>query len=47
MSVQRALVEKAQAGDLDAFTELVEAFGPRLYGIANLVLRDAERESRP
>ena len=41
--MQRALVERARAGDLDAFTELVEAYGPRLVGIANLILRDAER----
>ena len=41
--MQRALVERAQAGDLDAFTQLVEAFAPRLHGVANLILRDNER----
>jgi len=41
--MQRALVERAQAGDLDAFTESVKAYAPRLHGIANLILRDFER----
>lgn len=41
--MQRALVERAQAGDLDAFTELVKAYAPRLHGVANLILRDSER----
>jgi RNA polymerase sigma-70 factor, ECF subfamily len=41
--MQRALVERAQAGDLDAFTELVKVFAPRLHGVANLILRDIER----
>jgi RNA polymerase sigma-70 factor (ECF subfamily) len=40
--MQRALVERAQAGDLDAFTQLVKAFAPRLHGIANLILHDSE-----
>ena len=41
--MQRTLVERAQAGDLEAFTELVRAFAPRLRGVANLMLRDADR----
>jgi RNA polymerase sigma-70 factor (ECF subfamily) len=41
--MQRALVERAQSGDLDAFTELVKVFAPRLHGVANLVLHDLER----
>jgi len=41
--MQRALVEQAQAGDLDAFTQLVKAYAPRLYGIANLILHDSDR----
>ena len=41
--MQRALVERAQAGDLDAFTELVKAYAPRLHGVAYLILRDIER----
>jgi len=41
--MQRALVERAQAGDLDAFTELVKAHAPRLHGVANLILHDIER----
>jgi len=40
--MQRALVERSQAGDLDAFTQLVKAFAPRLHGVANLILRDSE-----
>src|SRR3990172_8176563 len=41
--MQRALVERAQAGDLDAFTQLVKAFAPRLHGVANLILHDPDR----
>jgi RNA polymerase sigma-70 factor (ECF subfamily) len=41
--MQRTLVERAQAGDHDAFSVLVRASYPRLYGIANLILRDRER----
>jgi len=41
--MQRALVERAQAGDLDAFTQLVKAYAPRLHGIANFILRDSDR----
>ena len=41
--MQRALVERAQAGDHDAFSVLVRASYPRLYGAARLILRDSER----
>ena len=43
VSVQRALVERARSGDLEAFTQLVEIAFPRLKGIAYLILRDADR----
>lgn len=42
-SMQRALVERARDGDIEAFTQLVEAGFPRLKGAAWLVLRDADR----
>jgi RNA polymerase sigma-70 factor (ECF subfamily) len=41
--MQRELVERAQAGDHDAFSVLVRASFPRLYGVANLILRDSDR----
>ena len=41
--MQRALVERAQGGDLDAFTELVKAYAPRLHGVAYLILHDIDR----
>jgi RNA polymerase sigma-70 factor (ECF subfamily) len=41
--MQRALVERAQSGDHDAFSILVRASYPRLYGVAILVLRDRDR----
>jgi RNA polymerase sigma-70 factor, ECF subfamily len=41
--MQHELVERAQAGDVDAFRDLVYASGPRLYGIACRILRDATR----
>jgi RNA polymerase sigma-70 factor (ECF subfamily) len=41
--MQRALVERAQGGDFDAFTELVKVYAPRLHGVANLILHDSER----
>jgi RNA polymerase sigma factor (sigma-70 family) len=41
--MQRALVERAQAGDHDAFSVLVRASYPRLHGVARLILRDSER----
>jgi RNA polymerase sigma-70 factor (ECF subfamily) len=41
--MQRQLVDRAQAGDHDAFSVLVRASFPRLYGVANLILRDPDR----
>jgi RNA polymerase sigma-70 factor, ECF subfamily len=41
--MQRALVERAQAGDHDAFSVLVRRAYPRLFGIATLILRDRDR----
>lgn len=41
--MQRALVEQAMDGDIDAYTELVKASHPRLFGIAHLILRDIDR----
>ena len=41
--MQRDLVERAKAGDLDAFAQLVRASAPRLKGVAHLILRDAHR----
>lgn len=41
--MQRELVERAQAGDHDAFSSLVRASFPRLYGVAHLILRDSDR----
>jgi len=41
--MQRDLVERAKAGDADAFTQLVRASAPRLAGVANLILRDPDR----
>jgi RNA polymerase sigma factor (sigma-70 family) len=41
--MQRALVERAQGGDLDAFTQLVKVYAPRLHGVAYLILHDIER----
>jgi RNA polymerase sigma-70 factor (ECF subfamily) len=37
------LVDRARAGDHDAFAALVEAASSRLYGTAKLILRDPER----
>jgi RNA polymerase sigma-70 factor, ECF subfamily len=37
------LVERAQAGDHDAFALLVRASFPRLHAVARLILRDSER----
>jgi RNA polymerase sigma-70 factor, ECF subfamily len=39
----RELVERAKAGDRDAFSELGRAWVDRLYAIACLILRDPER----
>jgi len=36
-------VERARNGDLDAFSQLVKVSAPRLKGVANLILRDANR----
>ena len=41
--MQRTLVERAQAGDHEAFGDLVAVSYRRLYGIANLILRDPDR----
>ena len=41
--MQRDLVERAMAGDKDAFTELGRAQIDRLYAIARLILRDDDR----
>ena len=41
--MQRALVERAQSGDHEAFSILVRASYPRLFGIATLILRDRDR----
>ncbi len=41
--MQRDLVERAMAGDQDAFTELGRAQIDRLYAIARLILRDDDR----
>jgi RNA polymerase sigma-70 factor (ECF subfamily) len=42
-TMQRDLVERAQAGDHDAFSTLMNASLPRLYGAAKLILRDEDR----
>jgi len=42
-NVQRALVERAQAGDHGAFEALAEASATRLDTAARLILRDADR----
>jgi RNA polymerase sigma-70 factor (ECF subfamily) len=41
--VQIELVERARNGDHDAFSALVLASTPRLYGAAYLILRDPDR----
>ena len=41
--MHRALVERAMDGDIDAYTELVKASHPRLFGIAHLIVRDVDR----
>jgi RNA polymerase sigma-70 factor (ECF subfamily) len=41
--VQIELVERARNGDHDAFSALVQASTPRLYGAAKLILRDPDR----
>jgi RNA polymerase sigma-70 factor (ECF subfamily) len=42
-SMQRDLVIAARDGDLEAYSQLVRSAFPRLYGIAHLILRDADR----
>jgi RNA polymerase sigma-70 factor (ECF subfamily) len=39
----RELVERARNGDHDAYTQLVKMSYPRLFGTANLILRDTDR----
>ena len=41
--MHRDLVERAMAGDRDAFTELARGSIARLYAIARLILRDTEK----
>ena len=41
--MQRDLVIAARDGDLEAYSQLVRAAFPRLYGVANLILRDSDR----
>ena len=41
--MQRDLVVRAQAGDLEAFSELTAATTNRLYAAARLILRHDER----
>lgn len=42
-SMQRELLQRAQAGDHDAFSVLVRGSFPRMYGVARLILRDPDR----
>ena len=42
-SMDRSLVERAQSGDRDAFSQLVKASTRRLFGLARLILRDPDR----
>ncbi len=41
--MDRSLVERAQSGDRDAFSQLVKASTRRLLGLARLILRDPDR----
>lgn len=41
--MDRTLVERAQSGDRDAFSQLVKASTRRLLGLARLILRDPDR----
>ena len=43
VAVQRELVERAIAGDFEAFSVLVRASTSRQYAIATLILRDGDR----
>ena len=42
-AMDRTLVERAQSGDHDAFSQLVKASTRRLFGLARLILRDPDR----
>jgi RNA polymerase sigma-70 factor (ECF subfamily) len=41
--MDRTLVDRARGGDHDAFARLAESSTDRLYGLAMLILRDADR----
>jgi RNA polymerase sigma-70 factor (ECF subfamily) len=41
--MDRSLVERAQSGDREAFSQLAAASTRRLYGVARLILRDPDR----
>ena len=41
--MDRSLVERAQTGDREAFSQLVKASTRRLFGVARLILRDPDR----
>lgn len=41
--MDRTLVERAQSGDRDAFSQLVKASTRRLFGLARLILHDPDR----
>ncbi len=41
--MQRDLVLQASRGDSEAFNQLVKVSAPRMHGVANLILRDADR----
>jgi RNA polymerase sigma factor (sigma-70 family) len=41
--MDRALVERAQSGDREAFSQLVKVSTRRLFGLARLILRDPDR----
>ena len=41
--MRRDTVERAIEGDHDAFSELARASSDRLYAVATLILRDADR----
>ena len=41
--MQRALVERARDGDIEAFSQLAKVSFPKLDSVANLILRDPDR----
>ena len=43
VGMQRALLERAMGGDHEAFGDLVRLSTDRLYAVASLILRDADR----